>query len=244
MNQNHYNQEKLFENINKEYSFLDDFEREVSSQKSIPSQNREIKNETYKNNYEIPKMESEEDIHYKEVIEQKKAMLKTNYGQVVNTPINKLNSLEEAYKNLDVSRNTESNEANLEQRDKKDIEIIQSKIKKAEIFTAAFLNKEFNMLNQKMLKCCIFCYDRPTLFSISEAKLCAEKCHKNVLEAKRYVEELETKNSTKLNECIEKTKTIEEGKDFVENFANCYDNLIKDLQQLQFDVKREFSNYI
>jgi len=48
----------------------------------------------------------------------------------------------------------------LESIDNQALENLKESLRGSEVRLSAFLNKEFNILNMKMIKCCIFCYEK------------------------------------------------------------------------------------
>ena len=48
----------------------------------------------------------------------------------------------------------------VENVDNQALDFLKESLRSSEIKLSAFLNKEFNILNMKMVKCCIFCYER------------------------------------------------------------------------------------
>lgn len=46
----------------------------------------------------------------------------------------------------------------VESVDEDSLNLLKENLKKSEVRLSAFLNKEFNVLNKKMINCCVFCY--------------------------------------------------------------------------------------
>lgn len=85
----------------------------------------------------------------------------TKYGKYMNESNNsEIDSLEKAYQIFDIKPEVESNMDLLESIDNQALENLKESLKGSEIRLSAFLNKEFNVLNMKMIKCCIFCYEK------------------------------------------------------------------------------------
>jgi hypothetical protein len=154
----------IFQEINKEYSFLDDLEEPKSAQ---IKQKQPEKTERYLNNYnidEIPqKSEMEESLE-----RSREEYLKTAQGKFVNRQIKDEMTLDEAYELLDVKKGASDSDL-VELVDKSNLDTIRISIKKEESKYYAFLNKEFNVLNMKMIKCCIHCYDNPIVINANLA---------------------------------------------------------------------------
>jgi hypothetical protein len=148
----------IFDQINKEYSFLDDLEetrpiKPISQTK--PAQNTPQK--TYMNNYNID--ETPQKFEMENNLEKKSdEYMRTAQGKFVTKPIKDEMTLDEAYQFLDVKKGATDDEI-VRMVDKSNLENVKNNIKKAESKYYAFLNKEFNILNMKMIKCCIHCYD-------------------------------------------------------------------------------------
>ena len=78
----------------------------------------------------------------------------------------KIDSLETAYEVFGVKENVQSNMDLVESVDEDAFNYLKENIKKSELRLSAFLNKEFNILNKKMINCCIFCYSDEKVNSI------------------------------------------------------------------------------
>lgn len=78
----------------------------------------------------------------------------------------RIESLEKAHEVLNVKENIQSNMEIAESVDEEALEFLKENLKKSEIRLSAFLNKEFNILNKKMINCCIFCYNDHKVFLI------------------------------------------------------------------------------
>jgi hypothetical protein len=245
-----------FDSILKEYSFLDDYENNLPKpgesarmpiSYSIKSDN---KKDNLLNNYkeEEPEISITESQANQLNMEREKRN-KTRYGAFANKQLDydKLDDLDYVYSNLEVDRTKRSQDELLESHDRVALKDAQEAVKKFEYRFYAFLNKEFNILNKKMLKCSIICYQDPKTFTTKEAKLCAEACHKNIQGAAKFVEDLQEKTREKLSNCIEDAKdfkTENSGEEKVVVFFNCYDNLIKDFESMEKEIKKEFSYFI
>ena len=48
----------------------------------------------------------------------------------------------------------------IESIDNDALEKLKDSLRTSEVRLSAFLNKEFNILNMKMIKCCVFCYEK------------------------------------------------------------------------------------
>jgi hypothetical protein len=244
----------IFSEIAKEYSFLDDYENErkerlANSQKNQKRQDNTSnmnKNQRFFNNYPQNEKTSGDDMNNEEMESRK--YLNTRYGSFVNKSLDpsKMDDLEYVYKNLEVDRNVESNTQLLENSDKQMLEDVTETIKKKEIKLYAFLNKEFNILNRKMINCSILCYSDPNLFTVHEAKLCAESCHKNIKEAAKFAEHLNEEKKEKLVNCLDRAKDHEMNKseDKIASFFKCYEDLLMDFEAMEKEIKLEFANYI
>jgi len=68
--------------------------------------------------------------------------------------------LEKAYQIFEIKPEVESNMGLIESIDNQALENLKESLKTSEIRLSAFLNKEYNVLNSKMIKCCIFCYEK------------------------------------------------------------------------------------
>jgi hypothetical protein len=68
--------------------------------------------------------------------------------------------LEKAYQIFEIKPEVESNMDLIESIDNQALENLKESLKTSEIRLSAFLNKEFNVLNMKMIKCCTFCYEK------------------------------------------------------------------------------------
>lgn len=111
-------------------------------------------------------MDNPIDPRLKDIEEQKKKYAQTARGKFGTKPINHNMTLEEAYDALEVKRDAESVNDMIEDTDKKNFEKIKQNIKNREIKYFAFLNKEYNILNKKLVNCCVFCYDRPNVSTL------------------------------------------------------------------------------
>jgi hypothetical protein len=96
-----------------------------------------------------------------EIQQHKNSYTKTPHGKFSTQPLKAEMTLDEAYDFLEVQKDAPSSEYYEQQVDKSNLEHITQKVKKAEAKYFAFLNKEFNILNRKMIKCSIYCYDSP-----------------------------------------------------------------------------------
>lgn len=246
----------VFSDITKEYSFLDDYENEVRERRSKSNNKSNIKenfksshqilndNKKFMNNYPedgAPSEEFDED-------EERRKYYETRYGSFVYKSLDpsKMNDMEYVYKNLEVDRNVESNVDLIEKSDKVMLQDVTETLKRREIKFYAFLNKEFNVLNKKMVNCSIMCYSNPKMFTVNDAKICAESCHKNIKEAGKYAENLQENRKEKLVNCLDKAKEYEFNKadDKVAAFFKCYEDLLMDFDVMEKQIKSEFSNFI
>lgn len=243
---------ETYERLTREYSFLDDYEKEISNKKNVKTTTQQTPktNINYSNNYYEPeKTISEEEERDNELLKSKSNFNKTRYGNFVNKnlDVDKLDDSDYLYNNLEVKRNAESHNEAIEDSDRAAFNDAMEAIKKFEFRFYAFLNKEFNILNKKMIKCSMMCYDDPNMFSCKEAKICAEKCHQNIKEAQKFTETVQEKSRTKLQSCIENARefnTENVSDDKVTSFFKCYDNLIEDFNTMEKEIKQEFSYYI
>ena len=243
----------VFSNIAKEYSFLDDYETEIRERKTNSKQppNRNaatnentIQNKKFLNNY--PEFEnSPENVDEYEL---KRRYNNSRYGSFINKSLNpsKLNEVDYVYKNLEVDRNVTSNVELLENSDKQMLQDVEETIKKREIQFYAILNKEFNILNRKMISCSLLCYDNPKLFTVNEAKLCAESCHRNIKAAGKFAHDIQEEKKEKLLNCLDQAKDYELNKsdDKIASFFKCYEDLLFDFDSMEKQIKSEYSNYI
>jgi hypothetical protein len=252
---------EIYDNITKEYSFLEDYEQEYANMKKmqkIPQKAQQaniaptpnIQNKKYLNNYQTQQEEiKQEDSQLSEIESAKQKYQQTRYGKFASKEldVSKLEDKDYLYENLEIKKSIDSQTEVNEIQDKEAFEDAVKAIKKFEFRFYAFLNKEFNILNKKMIRCSMICYDDPKLFTVNEAKICAENCHQNIRNAAKFAENLQEKNKTKLMECIEKAREFKEenlSEDKVTNFFKCYDNLIEDFSTMEKEMKREFSYYI
>jgi hypothetical protein len=248
---------QTYDRITKEYGFLEDYENELLRNKQIPAQTKKnnftaennVEGKTYLNNYREVKEEIEEDEQLSEIEKSREKYNQTRYGKFATKDLDpsKIEDPNYLYENLEVLKKAESQTEMNEFQDKEAFQDAVNAIKKFEYRFYAYLNKEFNILNKKMIKCSMICYDDPKLFTTTDAKLCAEKCHQNIREAAKFAENLQEKSKVKLAECIEKAKEFNEenlAQDKVTNFFKCYDNLIGDFSQMEKEIIREFSYYI
>jgi hypothetical protein len=92
----------------------------------------------------------------------------TKYAKYIDqAEDNKIDSLDKAYELFDIKKDIDSNNDLLESIDNQAMENLKESLRGSEIRLSAFLNKEFNTLNMKMIKCCIFCYERVNVFLIN-----------------------------------------------------------------------------
>lgn len=159
-------QKNIFEEINKQFSFLDDLEDETKYNKSTTNKQPQMSKQAKRhiNNYNL---DEDEDSPKKSEMEEniklaKEEYLKTAQGKFASKPLKKEMSLDEAYEFLEVRKGATDEELT-EMVDKSNLDTVRERIKKAEGKYYAFLNKEFNILNHKMIKCCIHCYDNPNV---------------------------------------------------------------------------------
>jgi hypothetical protein len=252
---------QAYESITREYGFLEDYEKEVARSRQgknpninkVPNSNNpngQPNENKYLNNYSEPEPEiSQDDQRKSEVDDIRDKYNKTRYGTFVNRDIDssRLEDPDYLYDNLEIQKRAESQTEMNESSDREAFTDAMNTIKKFEYKFYAFMNKEFNILNKKMIRCSMICYDDPKLFTSNEAKLCAEKCHQNIKEAAKFAENLQEKNKTKLLTCIESAKEFNSeslGEDKVVTFFKCYDTLIDDFNQMEREIKREYSYYI
>jgi hypothetical protein len=254
----------IFSGVMKQYGFLDDYEEEVNRRNLLKrgvSVNKDKNNESsnkknlqqekkYLNNYpDFDKMDQDEKNQPIQEDEQNsKNYYSTRYGRFTENSLdpNKLDDEEYVYKSLQVDRNASSNEEMMENSDKQLLGDANEVLKNREIKFYAFLNKEFNILNKKMIKCSAFCYSDPKMFSVYEAKICAEKCHKNIQEASKFAENIQEEKKENLLSCIENAREyrLDSGDDKVSLFFKCYESLLLDFDTIEEKIKNEFANYI
>lgn len=242
---------KLFDQINKEYSFLDDYELELkqnanNSQQPIQNQKplNNDKNEIYLNNYNIKEGKTHEEEFQEKLMQEKQKQSKTDYGKLISRQLKENMTIDEAYKELDIPTNVDSEAEFIEKVDNKNFGELHEVIQNSEIRFYAFLNKEYNILNKKMIKCCLLCYENPKMFTVYQSKICAETCQKNIKEASKFVENLQEEKKNKLMQCSNTAKDIKNGTDPLSNFNTCYEDLIKDFEDMEIKIRTEFSNYI
>lgn len=247
----------IYDEILKDYSFLDDFEqdfqnekaREAMGNKKSPPKPEEVDfNKRYLNNY--PEMEKNNDFHEdkKDEMDKSKGLFnRSRYGDFVNRnlDLNKLDDEKYVYENLNVPKVNSNSELN-EYSHKEVLKDANETVKKLEYRYYAFLNKEFNILNKKMIKCSMICYDNPNLFTVNEAKMCAEKCHYNIKEAKKFAEKVHEREKEKLTKCLEEAAEFSKNnsEDKISSFFTCYKTLAENFKNMENEIKTEFSNYI
>lgn len=251
----------LYSDILKEYSFLDDFEKQNYSagrqninnntnNTNTNMDNKQMINDKYLNNYK----EQDEPISYENSQKSKIESAREKYAQTklgafaTNTvDYNRVNDIEYLKENLSIKNKSDlSNVAKLESDDLDTLNESLEVVKKNEYRFYAFLNKEFNVLNKKLIRCSMVCYNNHTLFSVKDAKSCTDVCRDNINEAKNYANQLIEESSGKLLECIEKKKKFEEiqTEDRVVSFLKCYEDLIDDFGIMENKIKQEFANFI
>ena len=246
----------IYHSITKNYSFLDDYEKEYQANLKAnetylnhnknQSQETEIK-DRYLNNYPEFKKVDDGKERFDNMSKMRDDFGRSRYGSFVNKEldINKLDDEEYVYSNLDIHKTNSSTEF-IEHSNNQLLKDVMETVKKLEYKYYAFLNKEFNILNMKMIKCSIVCYDKPNLFTVNQAKICAEKCHKNIKEAQKFTDNLNQKIQNKLTDCVENARKFENDNsdDKISNFFKCYQSLPEDFVILEKEIKEEFSNYI
>jgi hypothetical protein len=131
-------------------------------QQTKPAQ-KQSNNQTERilNNYNIVEEKDQKTLMDEDIQKTKDNYIKTSHGNYITTPIKNEMTLDEAYAYLEVNKDAQNNDDYSKQVDLSNLEHIKQRIKKAEAKYFAFLNKEFNVLNRKMLKCCVYCYDNP-----------------------------------------------------------------------------------
>lgn len=250
----------IFESIEKEYGFLDDYEKQweyerlknknfkqtESKKKQKQAVPEEIRNKVYLNNYPEINQESQNDnkAQNPQILEEAQMFEETKYGRIANKDIRQeqIKSFDDALEAFEVN-NIDSQYDLIEEDERDSFSKLQEVVRVREVRFYAFLNKEFNILNKKMFNCCSFCYSNPKLFTIEDANLCTEKCHDNIREAHRYVENLQNEKEEKLTQCLDKAKSMD-GQDIMVKFSKCYDEMLFDLDNIEKDIQSEFSNYI
>ena len=120
-------------------------------------------------NPEIKETLSQEEEH---INKKRETFENTKYGKYVNeSKTSEIDSLEKAYQIFDIKPEVESNMDLIESIDNQALENLKESLKGSEIRLSAFLNKEFNLLNMKMIKCCIFCYEKVDVRTYLNKKL-------------------------------------------------------------------------
>ncbi len=245
---------EAYDKMFRDYAFLDDYEsvriRPKNSHTYISNDTKYEKkySESFLNNYPELKFEDQEKEKFEEIEQSRSKYNHTPYGDFVNRKIDmdKLDNKEYLYKNLDLPEDMKNNDEILENSDNRILNEALDRIKKLEFRYYAVLNKEFNLLNFKMVKCSMMCYDNSELFTVNEAKICAENCHSTIKKAKCFVDNLNENSRVKLKKCIDTAGEFNETnpEDKVIEFFKCYQGLSKDLVKMENNLKKEFSNYI
>lgn len=144
-----------------------------ATSKTIPKQKiNNLNNYDFLNPFDVnetSKSDKKENLSPEEehLNKKREAFENTKYGKYINdSNTSEIDSLEKAHQIFDIKPEVESNMDLIESIDNQALENLKESLKGSEIRLSAFLNKEFNVLNMKMIKCCIFCYEKVEVISI------------------------------------------------------------------------------
>lgn len=116
-------------------------------------------------------------------------------------------------------------------------------LKDRQIAFYAFLNKEFNVLNYKSARCSFYCFDDTSL-SVFEANKCVGLCREGIQECRKYAQGLQDRADKELKECQEQAASLKHTSDPIIHWISWYEKLVLKFDEMEVDIKSEFSNFI
>ena len=87
----------------------------------------------------------------------------SEHGKFVNLEVDNT-SIDDLYKKFRIQKGQSTNDA-IQKIDMNLFKAMNEEVKQSEIKFYAFLNKEFNILNRKYIKCSYDCYDSPAVIN-------------------------------------------------------------------------------
>ena len=116
-------------------------------------------------------------------------------------------------------------------------------LKERQIKFYAFLNKEFNVLNYKSAKCSYYWFEDESR-SVEEAHKCVALCREGITDWRKYADELQKQAQKELESCQERARSIKINTDPVMHWISWFEKLIAQFDNMEEDIKEEFSNFI
>lgn len=160
----------------------------------------------------------------------------SNRSKFFSKDISNAKSLEEAYEELEISKES------IDKINLSEFEILRNKVIDEEISLLAYLNTEFNLLNKKMYKCLGLCYkSNEVLFK--QAKLCESNCRVGCNNAYNFVDDIYKDMKNTITTCLNDQKMDVEKMVF-SKYNECYSDLIKNFKESRINIQEELSNYI
>ena len=123
--------------------------------------------------------------------------------------------------------------------------MLMRRLKDRQIKFYAFLNKEFNIMNYKTARCSMHCFDS-TDRSMTEVNSCLLLCREGISGCKDFAFRLQTQAEKDLEKCQNEAQTLKKKNltDPIIHWMSCYEKLINRFDQMENEIKDEFSNFI
>ena len=122
-------------------------------------------------------------------------------------------------------------------------EYMYDRMRERQIKFYAFLNKEFNTMNFKSARCSMHCFNS-TSKSLKEVNECLTVCRDGISGCRDFAYNLQKKAEEEVDTCQEEAKSFNNPTDPVLHWISCYEKLILKFDDMEGQIKHEFSNFI
>ena len=122
-------------------------------------------------------------------------------------------------------------------------DMLYKRMKERQLHFYAFLNKEFNIINYKSARCSMHCFDRDDK-PLHEVNKCLKICRQGIEGCKDYAFNQQKQAEDELDVCHQQAKDQKNLSDPVIHWISCYEKLILKFDNIEKDIKDEFSNFI
>ena len=146
-------------------------------------------------------------------------------------------NLDDALKKLNLENMT------IEKFDNEKINELRNRFSLEEAKYLSFLNKEFNILNKKMINCSKKCF-LDISKKVSEANLCTKNCKIGIKNAYNFALNKQKEITSDHETCLQDLKSFNFEIDKTNAFINCYGKLQRLFSEAKEDLQKEFSYYL
>ena len=131
----------------------------------------------------------------------------------------------------------------LDHMNEKMFELLYNRMRSRQIGFYAFMNKEFNIMNFKSARCSMHCFDS-TEKSVREVNECLSICRQGISGCRDFAFKLQKTAEDELETCQEQAGNFKNLKDPILHWISCYEKLILKFDDMESQIREEFSNFI